>query len=142
MTVAPIKFLSLRLMRQATRAALSSNFAGQKPAERYEMNRSVINLIAVAERSEHGFADVPPGSINDEIESELAAFGYAVACSDRLWIGGYRVHTPDSIQFGNYRPYVPPSIFTCASSRFAHVPDARDFDLATILEVRGELPSN
>ena len=142
MSVAPIKFSSLRLMRRAARAVPSSNFAGRKPAERYEMNRSVINLIAVAERSEHGYADVPPGSINEQIESELAAFGYAVALSDRLWIGGYRVHTPESIQFGNYRPYVSPSIFTCASSRLAYVTDARDFDLEAILEVRGELPSN
>lgn len=106
------------------------------------MHRSIINLIAVAERSECGYADVPPGSINDQTESELAVLGYAVALSDRLWIGGYRVHTPESIQFGNYRPYVPPSIFTCASSRSAHVPDARDFDLEAVLEVRGELPSN
>jgi hypothetical protein len=106
------------------------------------MNRSVINLIAVAERSERGYADVPPGSINDEIECELAAYGYAVALSDRLWVGGYRIHSPESIQFGNYRPYVPPSIFTCASSRSAHVPDARDFDLEAVLEVRGEIPSN
>jgi hypothetical protein len=105
------------------------------------MHRSVINLIAVAERSEHGYADVPRGSINDQIESELAAFGYAVALSDHLWFGGYRVHTPESIQFGNYMPYVPPSNFTCASQS-AHVPDARDFDLEAVLEVRGELPSN
>jgi len=48
------------------------------------MNRSVSNLIAVAERSEHGYADVPPGSINDEIESELAAFGYAVSLLHNL----------------------------------------------------------
>jgi hypothetical protein len=106
------------------------------------MNRAVINLIAAAERNERGYADVPPGSINDEIESELAAWGYAIALSDRLWIGGYRVHTPESIQFGNYRPYVPPSIFTCASSQSAHVPDARDFDLEAVLEVRGGIPSN
>jgi hypothetical protein len=106
------------------------------------MNRAVINLIAVAERSEHGYADVPPGSINDEIESELAAFGYAVAISDRLWIGGYRVHTPESILFGNYRPHVPPSIFTCASSDSAHVPDARDFNVEAVLEERGEIPAN
>jgi hypothetical protein len=106
------------------------------------MNRSGVNLIAVAERSECGYADVPPGSINDEIESELAAYGYAVALSDRLWVGGYRIHSPESIQFGNYRPYVLPSIFTCASSRSAHVRDARDFDLEAVLEVRGELPSN
>jgi hypothetical protein len=106
------------------------------------MNRRVINLIAVVERSEHGYADVPPGSINEEIESELAAFGYAVSRSDRLWIGGYRVHSPESILFGNYRPYVPPSIFTCAPDRSARVPDARDFDLEAVLEVRGELPTN
>jgi hypothetical protein len=106
------------------------------------MNRSVINLIAAAERSDHGYQDLPPGSINDEIESELAVFGYAVATSDHLWIGGYRVHTPESIQFGNYRPHVPPSIFTCASSRFAHVPDARDFDVEAVLAVRGEIRPN
>jgi hypothetical protein len=106
------------------------------------MLRSVINLIAVAERSERGYADVPPGSINDRIESELAEFGYAVALSDRLWIGGYRVHTPESIQFGNYRPYVPPSIFTCASSQFALVPDALDFDFEAVLEERGNLLPN
>lgn len=106
------------------------------------MNRAVINLIAIAERSEHGYADVPPGSINDQIESELAAFGYAVALSDRLWIGGFRVHTPESILFGNYRPHVPPSIFTCASARSAHVPDARDFDVEAVLEERGEIPAN
>ncbi len=106
------------------------------------MNRSVINLIAAAERNVRGYADVPPGSINDAIESELAALGYAVARSDHLWIDGYRVHTPESIQFGNYRPYVPPSIFTCASSLFAHVPDARDFNLEAVLEERGELRSN
>ncbi len=106
------------------------------------MNRLVINLIAAAERNERGYADVPPGSVNDEIESELAVFGYAVALSDHLWIGGYRDHTPEWVQAGNYRPHVSPSIFTCASSRFAHVPDARDFDVEAILEVRGELRSN
>lgn len=71
------------------------------------MTRLVINLIAAAERSERGYVDVPPGSVNDNIESELAAFGYAVAMSDHLWIGGYRVHTPESVQAGNYRPHVP-----------------------------------
>lgn len=106
------------------------------------MNRLVINLIAAAERSEGGYADVPPGAINDEIESELAVFGYAVALSDRLWVGGFRVHSPESIQFGNYRPYVPPSIFTCTASHFAHLPDARDFDLEAVLQERGELRSN
>ncbi len=106
------------------------------------MHRAVLNLIAAAERSERGYADVPPGSINDEIESELAAYGYAVARSDRLWIGGHRVHSPESILFGNYRPYVPPSNFTCIASRAAHVPDARDFDLEAVLEERGEIPSN
>lgn len=106
------------------------------------MNRAVLNLIAVAERSEYGYSDLPPGSINDEIESELAGYGYAVARSDRLWIGGYRIHSPESILFGNYRPYVPPSKFTCVASRSAHVPDARDFNLEAVLEERGELPSN
>jgi hypothetical protein len=106
------------------------------------MNRTVVNLIAVAERSEKGYVDVPPGSVNEEIEMELAMYGYAIALSDRLWIGGYRVHTPESVQAGNYRPYVSPSIFTCAASQFAHVPDAREFDLRAILEERGELNSN
>jgi hypothetical protein len=106
------------------------------------MHRAVVNLIAVAERSEHGYADVPPGAVTDETESELAAFGYACAKSDRLWFGGSRVHTPESIQFGNYRSYVPPSIFTSVASPSAHVPDARDFDLEAILEERGELLSN
>lgn len=36
------------------------------------MHRVVVNLIAVAERSEHGYADVPPGSVTDETEKELA----------------------------------------------------------------------
>lgn len=106
------------------------------------MNRAVVNLMAVAERSERGFADVPPGSVNDEIEVELAQFGYAIALSDRLWIGGHRIHTPESIQAGNYRPYVPPSIFTCASSRFAEVPDAGGFNVELILAERGEPRSN
>jgi hypothetical protein len=108
-----------------------------------EMNRSVINLIAAAERNERGgYADVPPGSINDEIESELALYGYAVSTSDRLWIGGYRIHSPESVQAGNYKLHVPPSIFTCTSSKSARVPDARDFDIDAVLEMRGEIPSN
>lgn len=106
------------------------------------MNRSVINLIAAAERNERGYADVPPGSVNDEIECELADYGYVVALSDQLWLGGYRVHTPESIQAGNYMPHVPSSISTSASSQFAHVPDARDFDMNAILKIRGELLSN
>lgn len=106
------------------------------------MNRAVINLIAVAERNERGYVDVPPGSISDEIESELAAWGYAVALSDRLWIGGFRVHTPESLLFGNYRLYVPPSNFTRASSRSAHVPDAGDFDVEAVLEERGKIRAN
>jgi hypothetical protein len=105
------------------------------------LNRKVMNLIAAVERHD-GFADVPPGSIDDEIECELAVYGYAIAKSDRLWLGGHRVHSPESIQAGNYRLHVPPSIFTCASSRFAHVPDARDFDVEAVLEMRGEIQSN
>jgi hypothetical protein len=101
-----------------------------------------VNLIAAVERSDRGYADVPPGSINDELESELAALGYAVALSDRLWVGGFRVHSPESVGAGNYRPHVPPSNFTCIASRSAHVPDARDFDLEAVLEERGEIPSN
>lgn len=106
------------------------------------MNRSTINLIAVTERSKSGYADVPPGSVNDEIEAELAALGYAVSLSDRLWLGGFRIYSPESIQAGNYMLQVPPSIFTCAASQFAHVPDARDFNLEAVLEERGELISN
>jgi len=117
-------------------------FASRRnPAERNKLNRKVINLIAAAERND-GYADVPPGSINDEVECELALYGYAVAKSDRLWLGGYRVHSPESIQAGNYRLHVPPSIFTCASSKFARVPDARNFDLDAVLELRGEMQSN
>jgi hypothetical protein len=66
------------------------------------MHRTVANLIAAVERSEHGYADVPPDSINDEIESELAAYGYAVALSDRLWIGG--------IGFTHQSPFKPGTI--------------------------------
>jgi hypothetical protein len=106
------------------------------------MHCAVANLIAAVERSDRGYADVPPGSINDEIESELAEFGYAVALSDRLWVGGYRVHSPESVRAGNYRPHVPPSNFTCIASRSAHVPDASEFDLEAVLEERGEIPSN
>ena len=106
------------------------------------MKRSTVNLIAAAERNEHGYADVPPGSVNDEIETELAVLGYAVSLSDRLWFGGFRIYSPESIQAGNYMLHIPPSIFTCASSRSAHVPDARDFDLNAVLEERGVLPSN
>jgi hypothetical protein len=123
-------------------ALLNAVFAGrQNPAERNKLNRKVINLIAAAERND-GYADVPPGSIDDETECELAVYGYAVAHSDRLWLGGYRVYSPECIQAGNYRSHVPPSIFTCASSKFAHVPDARDFDVEAVLEMRGEIRSN
>ena len=106
------------------------------------MNRAVTNLIALAERSQEGFCDLPPGSVNDEIEMELAQFGYAIALSDRLWIGGHRIHTPESVQAGNFRAYVPPSIFTCTASQYARVPDARDFNVEAILEERGEPRSN
>ena len=33
------------------------------------MKRAVTALIATVERSEYGYADVPPGSINDEMRS-------------------------------------------------------------------------
>ena len=102
------------------------------------MNRAVSNLIVVAERSERGYADLPPGAVDDEIEVELAQFGYAIARSDRLWLGGYRIHTPESVLAGNYRPYVSTSIFTCASAKFARVPDAGDFNVEAILQERGE----
>lgn len=113
----------------------------QTPAEKNKLNRKVIDLIAAVERR-NGYADVPPGSIDDEIESELAVYGYAVSHSQRLWLGGYRVHSPESIRVGNYRLHVPPSIFTCTSSKFAHVPDAGDFDVEAVLVMRGEIPSN
>ena len=142
MPVVPNKFPGLVALCRAGGAVLGGEFASQKTAERNEMNRSVINLIAAAERSEHGYADVPPGSINDQIESELAVFGYAVAFSDHLWIGGYRVHSPESVQAGNYRPHVSSSIFTCVASQFAHVPDVRDFNLEAVLEERGGIRSN
>ena len=102
------------------------------------MDKSVPRLIAAAERSHKGYADIPPGSVTDEIEIELAGFGYAIARSDRLWVGGYRIHSPESVRAGNYRLYVPPSIFTCASPQFAFVSDACDFNLDAILEERGE----
>ena len=106
------------------------------------MNRSALNLIAAAERGERGFADVPPGSVSEQIEIELATLGYAVSLSERLWLGGFRIYSPESIQAGNYMQHVPPSIFTCASSQVARVPDARDFDLNAVLNERGEIPSN
>ena len=118
-----------------------SRVPGRSPAERNELNRKVIDLIAAAERHD-GYADLPPGSIDDEIECELAVYGYAVANSDRLWLGVYRVHSPESILAGNYRPHVTPSIFICASSKFARVLDARDFNLEAVLEVRGVIRSN
>jgi len=43
------------------------------------MHRAAVNLIAAVERSDRGFADVPPDSINDELESDLAVWGYACA---------------------------------------------------------------
>ena len=106
------------------------------------MKRSTVNLIAVTERSERGYADVPPGSVNEEIERELAALGYAVSQSDGLWLGGLRIYSPESIQAGNYMLHVPPSIFTSVGSQSARVPDNQDFDLEAVLAERGELPSN
>jgi hypothetical protein len=105
------------------------------------VNRKIANLIAAVERHD-GWADVPPGSIDDETECTLAMYGYAVARSDRLWVGGYRVHSPESVQAGNYIPHVPQTIFTCALSKFAHVPDAPDFNVEAVLEMRGEIQSN
>lgn len=80
-----------------------------------------------------------PGSITDEVESELAEFGYAVSLSDRLWMGGYRIYTPEALQVGNYTPQVARSVYTCAASRYAHVPDAGDFSFEAVLAQRGEL---
>lgn len=135
-------FSVMWVLRWKKRAHLNVVFAGHRnPAERNKLNRKVINLIAAVERND-GYADVPPGSIDDEIESELAVYGYAVSRSDRLWLGGYRILSPESIQAGNYRPHVPRSIFTCATSKFAHVPDAPDFDVEAVLEMRGEIRSN
>lgn len=106
------------------------------------MRREVTDLIAIAERSEKGFCDLPPGAVSDELEGELAMYGYAIGRSDRLWLGGYRIYSPESIQAGNYIPHVPRSIFTCATSDRAHVPDAHGFNVEAVLVERGELPSN
>jgi len=76
------------------------------------MHRAVLNLIAVAD----GAITATPTcrlAPSTTKSKATAAYGYAVARSDRLWIGGYRIHSPESILFGNYRPYVPPSNFTC-----------------------------
>jgi hypothetical protein len=105
------------------------------------LNRKVINLIAATERHD-GYVDVPPGSINEEIEAELAVYGYAVARSERLWLGGFRIYSPESVRAGNYIPHVPPSIFTCALSKFTELPDAPDFDVDAVLGMRGEIRSN
>lgn len=143
MSVAPNKSRgSGPICRRLEQSSVQPSPTGRNFAERNEVNRSVRNIIVAVERSEKGFVDVPPGSIDDEIEIELATFGYAVALSDHLWIGGHRVHSPESVQAGNYRLHVPPSIFTCVASRLAHVPDVPDFDLEAILEERGELRSN
>jgi hypothetical protein len=32
--------------------------------------------------------------------------------------------------------------FTCASSKFAHLPDSRDLDVEAVLEMRGEIRSD
>ena len=47
------------------------------------MHRAVFNLIAAVERNGRNAVTqmCRHGSINEEIESELAAFGYAVALS-------------------------------------------------------------
>ena len=127
---------------QGRGSTLQSGLHSRESTERIQMYRALLNLIAVVERSEHGFADLPPSSINDDLESQLAELGYAVALSDRLYLGGYRLHSPESVLAGNYRPHVPPSNFTCIASRSIRVPEARDFDLEAILEERGELPSN
>jgi hypothetical protein len=105
------------------------------------MRRATLDLIAVAERN-GGYADVPPGSISDEIEIELAVHGYAISLSDRLWLGGYRVYSPECIAAGNYRSHVACSIFTCAEARYARVPDAGEFDIEGVLAERGEIPMN
>jgi len=106
------------------------------------MRRKTIALIAAAERSERGYADIPPGSIDEEAQIELALHGYAISLSDRLWLGGYRIYTPESIAAGNYMLHVPCSIFTCADARYARVPDAHDFDLEAVLAERGEIRTN
>jgi hypothetical protein len=105
------------------------------------MRRPVANLIAIAERS-GGFADTPPGCVDDETESELALYGYAIGQSDRLWVGGYRIYSPESIKAGNYRLHVPRSIFTCSASPYAHVPEACDFNAEAVIADRGELRTN
>lgn len=75
-------FSATRALHRKKGAFLNVVFASRRnPAERNKLNRKVINLIAVAERND-GYADVPPGSIDDEIECELAVYGYAIAHSD------------------------------------------------------------
>lgn len=64
----------------------------QQLAERNNLRRTTLDLIALVERG-GGYADVPPGSITDELEVELAVHGYATGLSDRLWLVGYRVYS-------------------------------------------------
>jgi hypothetical protein len=100
-------------------------------------------LIAAAERGDgYGYADIPPGSVSEETEGELAALGYAIGDSERLWRGGLRIYTPESIAAGNFRLHVPRSVFTCVASEQARVPDAGDFNVEAILEERGDIPAN
>jgi hypothetical protein len=106
------------------------------------MRRKTVRLIAAAELSQRGYADLPPGTLDDETEGELAVYGYAISLSDRLWLGGYRIYTPESITAGNYMPHVPCSIFTCADSRYTHMPEAPDFDFEAVLAQRGEICKN
>ena len=105
------------------------------------MRRSVLNIIAVVERRD-GYADVPANCVDEEIEIELAEYGYAVGLSDAMWFGGYRIYGPESIAAGNYRLHVTPSVFTCADARYAHVPDAGDFDFGAVMKIRGRLEVN
>lgn len=106
------------------------------------MRRLVANLIAIVESRDCGYADIPAGCIDDETESELAEFGYAIGLSDALWIGGNRIYGPESIASGNYRPHVPPSVFTCPGSGYAHIPDAHDFNFEAVLKARGRIRTN
>lgn len=106
------------------------------------MRRLILNIIAVVEGRDEGYADFPVGCLDEGAESELACFGYAIGFSEARWLGGYRIYAPESIAAGNYRPYVPPSVFTCADSRNARIPEARDFDFEAVLRERGIIPTN
>jgi hypothetical protein len=101
------------------------------------MQRATVNLIAVVEGRDEGWADVPPGLITPETEIELAEAGYACGTSDHLWLGGVRIYSPEAILYGLVQHHVPASIFTAPPPKHARIPEARpDFPINAILEMR------